>query len=84
MEIIGLSEHPDTKEYLMIMQFADMGTLEQRPCDCDGDWYTVLTYATKLASRLASLHEMIIAHRDLHFGNGIAQASHHTLDGCRT
>ncbi|RUS15068.1 hypothetical protein BC937DRAFT_92945, partial [Endogone sp. FLAS-F59071] len=38
MEVIGLSQHPDTGLYLMIMQFADMGTLENRPCDCDGDW----------------------------------------------
>ncbi|RUS16542.1 hypothetical protein BC937DRAFT_91089 [Endogone sp. FLAS-F59071] len=38
-------------------------------CDCDSDWYTVLTYATKLASCLVSLHEKEITHQDLHPGN---------------
>lgn len=69
MDVVGLSQDPETKKYLMIMQFADMGTLEMHPCDPDGDWYTVLTYSIKLASRLASLHEMGFIHEDLHPGN---------------
>ena len=60
----------------MIMDFADMGTLEKRPSDCDGDWYTVLTYAILLAKRLANLHEMGIEHRDLHPGNVVFHISY--------
>ena len=53
-----------------------MGTLEKRPSDCDGDWYTVLTYAILLARRLVNLHEMGIEHRDLHPGNVVFHISH--------
>ena len=63
----------------MIMQFADMGTLENRPCAIDGNWYTALTYATKLASRLASLHEMGFSHKDLHAGNVVFHKDHAAL-----
>ena len=76
MEVIGVSQHPDTGDYLMVMQFADMGTLEKRPCDPDADWYTALTYATKLASRLASLHETGFTHQDLHPGNIVLHRLH--------
>ena len=82
MEVVGLSQHPETREYLMAMQYADMGTLEKQPCEPDADWYTVLTYATKLASRLASLHEMGFLHQDLHPGNVVLHRLHiiHLID----
>ncbi|RUS22832.1 hypothetical protein BC937DRAFT_86469 [Endogone sp. FLAS-F59071] len=79
MDVLGLSRHPDIGEYLMIMQFADTGTLENKPCDPDSDWYTTLTYATQLASRLASLHEMGFNHEDLHPGNVVFHKSLATL-----
>ena len=69
MNVVALSQHLETKQYLMIMQFADIGTLENRPCEIDSNWYIALSYAIKLASRLTSLHEMGISHKDLHSGN---------------
>ena len=79
MNVVGLSKHPETEEYLMIMQFADMGTLESRPCELDGNWYTALAYATKITSRLTSLHEMGFCHKDLHAGNIVFHKFHTAL-----
>ena len=79
MNVVVLSQHLETQEYLMIMQFADIGTLENRPCEIDSNWYIALSYAIKLASRLASLHEMGFSHKDLHAGNVVFHKFHTTL-----
>src|SRR5438270_4433558 len=79
MKVVALSQHLETKEYLMIMQFADIGTLENRPCEIDSNWYITLSYATKLASRLASLHEMGFSHQDLHSGSVVFHTTKITL-----
>jgi len=69
MQIVALSEHPETGQLLMIMHYADDGTLEKRPCEPNDNWYIALAYATKLSSRLAHLHDMGFSHSDLHPGN---------------
>ena len=63
----------------MVMQLADVGSLEKQPCDQDGDWYTAFTYAIKLSSRLASLHNMGFCHKDLHAGNVVFHKFHTAL-----
>src|SRR5438270_34540 len=69
MQIVALSEHPETGQLLMIMHYADDGTLEKRPCEPNDNWYIALAYATKLSSRLAHLHDTGFSHSDLHPGN---------------
>src|SRR4051794_23508226 len=49
MIVVGWSQHPLTEEYLIIIQFAVVGTLENQPCELDGNWYIALSYAMKLA-----------------------------------
>ena len=79
MRIVALSQHPETGQLLMIMQFADDGTLEMRPCESNDTWYFALSYATKLSSRLAHLHEMGFSHSDLHPGNVVFDKKYTTF-----
>src|SRR5437764_5280255 len=79
MQIVALSEHPKTGQLLMVMQFADDGTLEKRPCESNDNWYFALAYATKLSSRLAHLHGMGFSHSDLHPGNVVFDKKYTTL-----
>jgi serine/threonine protein kinase len=79
MRIVALSQHPETDQLLMIMQFADDGTLEMRPCESNDNWYFALSYATKLSSRLAHLHDMGFSHSDLHPGNVVFDRKYTTF-----
>ncbi|RUS24006.1 kinase-like domain-containing protein [Jimgerdemannia flammicorona] len=69
MPVYGLSRHPKTQQYLMVMAYAGHGTLEHRSLDPPTNWYDVSLIARSLACSLSDLHASDISHNDLHPGN---------------
>ncbi|RUP45834.1 hypothetical protein BC936DRAFT_147680 [Jimgerdemannia flammicorona] len=67
--VVGLSQHPQTQQYLMVMWLATNGTLENMKLQGQNNWSDVATVARRLAANLADLHECGFSHRDLHPGN---------------
>ncbi|RUP49074.1 kinase-like domain-containing protein [Jimgerdemannia flammicorona] len=65
--VFGLSQNTRTGQYLMCMEYARGGNLEQYPQH--SDWHTVFEIANELAEKLYQMHKVGIIHQDLHAGN---------------
>ena len=66
-----MTKDPETKEFMMIMQFADKGNLR---CILSSNfnnilWNDKIELLECLAADLANLHDLGYFHKDLHSGN---------------
>ncbi|RUS23187.1 kinase-like domain-containing protein [Endogone sp. FLAS-F59071] len=69
LPIYGLTKHPKTGKYLMMMVLAKGGTLEHRRLNQIYSWESIAEQATDLAKYLAKIHKKGFLHNDLHPGN---------------
>ncbi|CAI2177854.1 11526_t:CDS:2 [Funneliformis geosporum] len=67
----GLSQDPDTKEYLIVMPFVENGNLRSylNQNFHVADWEFKLQLLYSIAFRLSHIHSRNMVHRDLHGGN---------------
>ncbi|KAG9306767.1 hypothetical protein G9A89_005667 [Geosiphon pyriformis] len=67
----GLSQDPNTKEYMMVMQYADGGNLRGylKKNFLSLTWEAKKGLAYEIANGLAYIHDENIVHRDLHSKN---------------
>ncbi|KAF0418485.1 kinase-like protein [Gigaspora margarita] len=71
ISFLGISEVPNDKSYLIIMEYADSGSLQEF-LNKEKDilqWNDKLSLAQQLAEGIAYMHGRNIAHRDLHNKN---------------
>ncbi|RUS16085.1 kinase-like domain-containing protein [Endogone sp. FLAS-F59071] len=68
VNVYGLTKHPQTAKYLMVMAYAHGGSLDDAPSKTY-DWKTVTEYAYTLAICLHYIHSEGFVHSDLHPGN---------------
>ncbi|RUS13590.1 kinase-like domain-containing protein [Endogone sp. FLAS-F59071] len=82
LPIYGLTEHPMTGRYLMMMPLARGGTLESRRSNPIYSWENIAEQAKDLAEKLAKIHKMGFLHNDLHPGNVVYLWPHdpHLID----
>ncbi|RGB31169.1 kinase-like domain-containing protein, partial [Rhizophagus diaphanus] len=71
LKFYGMTKDPATKEFMMILQFAEKGNLK---CFLSSNfknflWKDKIVYLCGLADDLNSLHKLGFFHRDLHSGN---------------
>ncbi|RUS16591.1 kinase-like domain-containing protein [Endogone sp. FLAS-F59071] len=68
--IRGLSIHPESGKYLMVLDYLKGGNMEER---CKNtipkSWDEIIEMADCLALNLADIHELGLTHNDLHPGN---------------
>src|SRR3954447_12964912 len=66
-----MTKDPKTKEFVMIMQFADRGNLRSSLSNNFNDmlWEDKICYLAGLISDLKSLHKLGYFHKDFHSGN---------------
>lgn len=76
--LIGLSYH--SGKYLMVMDYAEEGSLEQRSLNgpIATHWHEILTLARDMAERLYLLHLYGLTHNDLHPGNVVFRTKSYT------
>src|SRR4051794_19535474 len=71
-----MSQDPETKNYIIVLQYAEGGTLK----DCININYEILNWETKIEmiasiiSGLDEIHQNNIVHRDFHVGNILSDA----------
>ncbi|POG59097.1 kinase-like domain-containing protein [Rhizophagus irregularis DAOM 181602=DAOM 197198] len=71
LKFYGMTKDPATKEFMMILQFAEKGNLK---CFLSSNfsnflWKDKIVYLCGLADDLNSLHKLGFFYRDLHSGN---------------
>ena len=67
----GISQDPETKNYMMVLDYADHGSLRNY-LDTNYDklsWIDKFYYLWNIALGLNNIHEKELIHRDLHIGN---------------
>ncbi|RUS22085.1 kinase-like domain-containing protein [Endogone sp. FLAS-F59071] len=77
LKILGLSQHPETKCYLMAMPFAAYGTLDHGQNSSYRNWTDIQMAALDLAINLEHLHSLGFYHNDLHAGNIVFHDERH-------
>src|SRR6266540_1265181 len=71
IEFYGITKDPVTKEFIMIIEFADKGNLRDILSHNFSKilWYNKIGFLTDLAIFLKYLHDLNYCHKDLHSGN---------------
>src|SRR5580765_1074696 len=81
LKIYGVTQHPETKEYMIVMQYANNGSLlsylEQNINNLT--WKMKLQYLKDIAGRLDDIHRRQLIHCDLHGGNIVLDQSTETI-----
>ncbi|CAJ0626228.1 11249_t:CDS:2 [Entrophospora sp. SA101] len=68
----GITQNPETKEYMMVTQFANQGSLRDSLNKSFGNkmlWKTKLYLLMRISTALITIHQAGLVHRDLHSGN---------------
>ena len=69
--LYGISQDPETKNYMMVLEYADHGSLRNY-LDKNYDklsWNIKFSSLLCIANGLRDIHEKELIHRDLHIGN---------------
>ncbi|CAB4437976.1 unnamed protein product [Rhizophagus irregularis] len=71
IEFYGITQDPKTKNYMMVMEYAENGSLRNYLDKSYHElkWENKIHYLCSTAFGLASIHENEVVHRNLHSGN---------------
>ncbi len=75
LEFYGVTKDPETKEFIMIVKFADEGNLRSNLSTNFNNilWKDKILYLLDLLFDLKNLHSLQYCHKDLHSGNILQQ-----------
>ena len=75
----GITQDPETKNYIMVLDYAENGSLRNFLDKYDDlSWETKIRFLWYIASVLRDIHEKELIHRDLHIGNILSFSSYYT------
>ncbi|EXX55142.1 Rad53p [Rhizophagus irregularis DAOM 197198w] len=71
LSIYGITQKPDTKEYAMVLEYADRGDLSKwiNKHSKGFDWSSRLNKLIYIINGLKEIHQKQMVHRDFHTGN---------------
>jgi serine/threonine protein kinase len=71
IKFYGITQDPETKNYIMILDYAENGSLRNYLNTNYGElsWTDKINYLHSIAHGLNDIHEIELIHRDLHTGN---------------
>ncbi|CAG8452118.1 7860_t:CDS:2 [Acaulospora morrowiae] len=69
VQCYGLSQDPKTKDYLIVMEYANYGDLRHYIHKHYLSWKQILDFLTKIAAGLCTIHQTGFVHKDFHSGN---------------
>src|SRR5438552_475070 len=69
--LYGISQDPETKDYILVMKYASGGDLRQYLGDnfAEIDWYQKICMLLDIAKGLKTIHDHGYVHKDFHSGN---------------
>src|SRR5688572_2160769 len=71
IKIYGISQNPNTKNYIMVLQYAEGGNFNNwmNKCYKNFDWQNKLRTLYNIIIGLCEIHQKKMVHHDLHTGN---------------
>ncbi|GBB83460.1 hypothetical protein RclHR1_01020001 [Rhizophagus clarus] len=71
LKIYGISQDPDTKDYIMILEFAEGGNFNNYLYKNyeNFNWFNGLKVLANISEGLSKIHQKQMVHRDFHIGN---------------
>ncbi|GBC02162.1 hypothetical protein RclHR1_04490008 [Rhizophagus clarus] len=71
LKIYGISQNPDTKDYIMVLEYAEGGNFNNYLDKNyeNFDWFNGLRVLRDVFNGLSKIHQKQMIHRDLHIGN---------------
>ncbi|RIA80951.1 kinase-like domain-containing protein [Glomus cerebriforme] len=70
VNLYGITQDPETKNYMMVLEYAEHGSLRNYLNNNDeSNWKTKIYDLCYIAHGLYKIHENELIHRDLHIGN---------------
>ncbi|GBC08441.1 hypothetical protein RclHR1_08110001 [Rhizophagus clarus] len=78
IKVYGITQDPETKDYMMVLKYADNGSLRKYLNENYGElnWEKKVKYLGNIAFGLHHIHRKELIHRDLHNGNVLMQSFH--------
>ncbi|EXX61402.1 Ssk22p [Rhizophagus irregularis DAOM 197198w] len=76
LQIYGISQNPNTKDYIMVLQYAESGNFDNYINDIiNWFWFEKLIALGNIIKGLKKIHENKMVHRDFHTGNILTSSS---------
>ncbi|GBB98238.1 hypothetical protein RclHR1_03180003 [Rhizophagus clarus] len=71
LKIYGISQNPETKDYIMVLEYAEGGNFNDylNKNYENFDWFNGLKVLIKIINGLNKIHQKQMVHRDFHMGN---------------
>ncbi|GES95292.1 kinase-like domain-containing protein [Rhizophagus clarus] len=71
LDLYGISQDPETKNYIIVLQYAESGNLRDylEKNDKNFDWFSGLKVLNNIFDGLNEIHQNGMIHRDFHIGN---------------
>ncbi|CAB5363418.1 unnamed protein product [Rhizophagus irregularis] len=82
LSLYGISQNPDTKDYVMVLDYADGGDISNYSyINIDWYWFERLLVLTHIIGGLKNIHENNMVHHDFHTGNILLSFGDNTTYG---
>ncbi|GES81759.1 kinase-like domain-containing protein [Rhizophagus clarus] len=80
LNLYGISRNPDTKDYIMILKYADSGNINNYSyISINWYWYEKLSVLKYIIEGLEKIHNNNMVHRDFHTGNILLSYDHYNF-----
>ncbi|UZO14336.1 uncharacterized protein OCT59_005796 [Rhizophagus irregularis] len=82
LSLYGISQNPDTKDYVMVLDYADGGDISNYSyINIDWYWFERLLVLTHIIEGLENIHKNKMVHHDFHTGNILLSFGDYTTYG---
>ncbi|GES76386.1 kinase-like domain-containing protein [Rhizophagus clarus] len=69
IQCYGITQDPDTKDYMMVLEFCEGGNLRNNYVKKSNNYYSKIHHLFNIASGLLDIHNAGKVHKDFHSGN---------------
>ena len=75
VRLFGFTQDPNNLDYMIVMNYAEGGSLRNSLKSNSYNWYTILSNLRDIIFGLDAIHESKLVHCDLHDGNILCMGS---------
>ncbi|EXX51078.1 hypothetical protein RirG_264880 [Rhizophagus irregularis DAOM 197198w] len=77
IQCYGITQDPNTKDYMMVLEYCEYGNLRNYYMNYESDYYSKFYRLIKIARGLLDIHNAGKIHKDFHSGNILYYSDRH-------